>query len=193
MSSRRTNQFPRKKEVSNDEPICYECKGQGHYAKECDNKKKLKTHKKGMATTWDNGSDESESESQSSDDDRIQGVKAFITWSTPMISLANSVELESYSESEFEEVDDGDIQEAFDKLFLESVKLEKENIKLKKENKELTSMSISLEHSISELQITSSSNFNCESSELLMREKGEMREKINEPESKLKDSRILPT
>ncbi len=108
-----------------------------------------------MAATWDDDSDESESESQSSDDDMTQGVKAFMAWSTPMTSLTNSIESESDSESEFEEVDDGDIQEAFDKLFLESVKLEKENIKLKKENKELISKSISLEHSISQLQITS--------------------------------------
>lgn len=65
MSSRRTNQFPRKKEISNDEPICYEYKGQGHYARECANKKKLKTHKKAMAATWDDDSDKSKSETQS--------------------------------------------------------------------------------------------------------------------------------
>lgn len=48
-----------------------------------------------------------------------------------------------------------------------------------------------MEHSISKLQITSSNNSNYESSELLMREKCEMREKINELESKLKDSRMV--
>lgn len=46
-----------------------------------------------MAVTWDDDSDESKSESQSSDDDRTQGVKAFMALSTPMTSLINSVEL----------------------------------------------------------------------------------------------------
>lgn len=132
MSSRRSKQIQRKKETSVDEPICYECKGCGHYAKECANKKKVKFHRKAMAATWDDDSDESESKSQSSDDDITQIVKAFMAWSTPMTSLTNSVELENDSDSKFEEVDDGDIQEAFDKIFLESVKLEKKNIKLKK-------------------------------------------------------------
>lgn len=62
MSSRRSNQILRKKEINSDEPIFYECKGYGHYAKECANKKKLKTHKKAIAATWDDDSDESESE-----------------------------------------------------------------------------------------------------------------------------------
>lgn len=86
-----------------------------------------------MAATWDDNSDELESESQLSDDDMSQGVKAFMAWSTPVASFTNSIESETDNEREFEEVDDGDIQKTFDKLFLKSVKLEKENIKLKKE------------------------------------------------------------
>ena len=63
--------------------------------------KKLKTHRKVIAATWDDDSNESESESQSSDDDRTQGVKAFMSWSTPMTSLTSSLESENDSESEF--------------------------------------------------------------------------------------------
>lgn len=88
-----------------------------------------------MAVTWVDDSEELKSESQSSDEDMSQGVKVFMAWSTLVTLLTNNIDSESDSEREFEEVDDGDIQEAFDKLFLESVKLENENIKLKKENK----------------------------------------------------------
>lgn len=74
-----------------------------------------------------------------------------------------------------------------------SIKLEKENIKLKKEIKELTNKSIALEHSISQLQTISPGNSNCEPSELLVRNKGKLSEKVNELESKLIESRMFAT
>lgn len=57
----------------------------------------------------------------------------------------------------------------------------------------MISKSISLEHSISQLQTTSFDNPSCESSELFMKENEELSEKINKLESKLRECRMFAT
>lgn len=56
--------FRKKKDFSKEPHICYECKGRGHIAGDCGNKKsKYKLKSKAMVVTWNDDSDESKDES----------------------------------------------------------------------------------------------------------------------------------
>lgn len=93
-SSKVTKDSSRRKEVPIEEVICYECKGQGHYASNYANKKyKLKSkYKKAMAATWNNDTDNSKEELSSNEEESSQGVVAFV-------AFTNDSNNESSSES----------------------------------------------------------------------------------------------
>lgn len=177
---RRSSQNLRKKETTKEDKICYKCKGHSHYAKDYGNKKKGKSHSKTMTAGWDNDSDESNSEPQSSDEDISEGIKSFMVLNT---SLDSSPCLnESESDEERENADEENIQDAFDKLFEKSLELEK-NKRLKMLNKELSS-DIFLEDTNSHIQNSNESN-------TLLTQKGELCERIKEVETKLSEFRMF--
>lgn len=69
--SRNPKDSSRRKEISTDEVVCYECKKSGHFPFKCANKKSKSKgkRKKAITTTWDDNIDDSDEISSSSDDD----------------------------------------------------------------------------------------------------------------------------
>lgn len=139
-----------------EESVWYECKGCGHFAFECANKKNKKVTKgRAMTTTWDDDSDESDDESQCSEDEFLQKVRAFMVFTerVPEVSLSESEE--EYDESE-EQDDKGeeDLQDPYTELYNKSIQSAKTNKELKK-IQELIEKSNYQEQSL--LQVQSSS------------------------------------
>lgn len=145
--------YKKKNDFFKEPPIFYECKGSGHIAKDCGNKKnKYKSKGKAMVATWDEESETLEHESQSSEEAPSQDINAFMAFETSMSSLLETSDL-SEDEGEYEEEGETyDAQEAFEDLFVQSVELEKKNKQLKKEIIELTEKLNSLENTISSLK-----------------------------------------
>lgn len=117
-----------------------------------------------------------------------------MAFDTPMDSLTN--ESEFGSDDEEEDEDDEDIVESFNKLFIESVKLEKTNKRLKRENKELTEKSKSLEITISQIQLNplmekNKGNEQTNEYEIFLTKKGELYDKVKSLETKLNEIRML--
>lgn len=76
-----------------------------------------------------------------------------MAYSTPMSSLGHASDSSSEDEGDDEEGEvNDDIQEAFDKLFLQSVDLENKNKQLRKEIEAITLKANSFEETISLLQ-----------------------------------------
>ncbi|GMP23151.1 hypothetical protein CsSME_00000857 [Camellia sinensis var. sinensis] len=132
---------------------CYECQGFGHFAQECPTRLKKK---KALAITWD---DESESDEDESDNEGQgeEGHKQFLAFmaaseaegqtDSPKRSVENITDDES-SESDHEE-----LEQAYEKLYKESLKLFKLNDKLTKKLKACESENVKLKEEISEARI----------------------------------------
>lgn len=87
-----------------------------------------------LEKTYKSASISSKDEIMSSKEDTSLGSKAFMTLGIPKDSFNSASEFKSEEEDDEAE----DIQEAFNKLFVESVELANTNKNLKKENKILT-------------------------------------------------------
>lgn len=119
----------RRREKTNDKIQCYECKWFGHVAAYCANKRKTFKNEV-MEAIWDDSSDNSKDEASHSEEDSLRAIKAFVT-------CTNEQTEKNCFTSEDEDEGNEDVKEAFNKLYMEGLKLAKTNAKLKKENKEL--------------------------------------------------------
>lgn len=89
------------------------------------------TKNKAMTTTWDNNSEESNVVSQSDENESSHEVGAFAALPEGIPKV-----FPNDCEEEKEEGEE-DLQEAFDKLYLQCLELAKANKKLRKENKKV--------------------------------------------------------
>lgn len=91
-----------------------------------------------MVATWDDDLDESDDESQYSEDEFSHEVRAFIALARGEPVISPSKCEEAYEGEEEIDEDGEDLQEAYNEMYHESVKLIKTNQELRKEVKELT-------------------------------------------------------
>ncbi|GFZ21725.1 hypothetical protein Acr_29g0008870 [Actinidia rufa] len=120
---------------------CFECHGFGHIAAECSNKKKTKGSKV-LTVTWS----DSENEEESDDDDETENFTAFMAINDGKIGRSSkesdndksdeSDETIGSQEAEYDEEENGDLQQAYNQLYKESYKLVEVKMKLSKKLKE---------------------------------------------------------
>ncbi|KAG5528763.1 hypothetical protein RHGRI_029433 [Rhododendron griersonianum] len=113
-------------------PRCFECQGYGHLARECINKLKKKTNYKANIT-WDDDSDSEISEEGGEEYTNFIAFGASLhsqTSDKPINSFEQGSSDDSDNEvgGEFEGVDD--LRESYDRLYRESVRINKVNLKL---------------------------------------------------------------
>ena len=123
---------------------CYECQGFGHFAQKCPTQLRKK---KALTITWD---DELESDKDESDneDQGEEGHKQILT-----IMVASETEgrteypkrsIKNATDDESSESDDEELEQAYEKLYKESLNLFKLNDKLTKKLKECESENVKL-------------------------------------------------
>ncbi|XP_022874267.1 uncharacterized protein LOC111393100 [Olea europaea var. sylvestris] len=114
---------------------CHECQGIGHYRNECPSYKKNQRKWKGKAlvvSLTDNKSETSDRQESSSSDDEGNYMAFVATVKSESDKESDKVEEEhsndnSGNEDEDEDEDDIDLQEAYQQLFKESLKIKKVN------------------------------------------------------------------
>lgn len=94
-----------------------------------------------MTATWDDNFNASDDESLCSEDDSFHGVRAL---KAVIAEPSNDVEEYFSNKEDDEEEDVEDMQETFDKLYIESIDLVNANTKVRNEKKELKEKSTSL-------------------------------------------------
>ncbi|XP_022841852.1 uncharacterized protein LOC111365529 [Olea europaea var. sylvestris] len=122
---------------------CHECQGIGHYRNECPSYKKNQRKGKGKAlvgSLTDNESETSDRQESSSSDDEGNYMAFVATVKSESDKESDKVEEEQSNDNsvnENEDEDDIDLQEAYQQLFKESLKIKKVNKSLLKKLDEL--------------------------------------------------------
>ncbi|KAL5849177.1 hypothetical protein ACOSQ4_007190 [Xanthoceras sorbifolium] len=152
--------FPKKVDTSKEKinkrgVQCYECGGHGHISTECANNLKKNKKGKAMKVSWSD-SDEEDDTSSTSSEELMSNFTAFVASHHSNEEEASEGEM---SMSEREESDEESLEEAFNELYAESLKIKKENVSykvklkiLEKEKQEALSRAQIVEEAIQKLK-----------------------------------------